>query len=187
MNEHTNHCPSGEQEIHSYSTGSTQPPKKRRGILVLLLAAAIFLLSTFSALSFLNIRLTAALARDPAPQIPVAFFPNKGPVPNRLETLPTLAEEAHEWTVLGIRGVAAPEAYRKFYGLPLGICITEILTDSAADSAGLLAGDTLLRIDGHSLCSEEDLTVALNACEAGKPVTFLLFRNQQQLTVTVTP
>ena len=87
-------------------------------------------------------------------------------------------------------------------GLPVdyGILIERVLPGGAAEKAGLrggnervydgnepvmLGGDLIVAIDGQSVGTPQDLSVALNAHRAGDTVTVTVFRGQRRMTVKV--
>lgn len=61
-----------------------------------------------------------------------------------------------------------------------------IRAGSAAEAAGLLPGDRVLRIDGDEVESFEDLVAAVSI-SADRPMTFLVQRGGGERTLTVTP
>ncbi len=67
------------------------------------------------------------------------------------------------------------------------VTLTNIVTGSPADEAGLLAGDVLVSVDGEALSG--DLASAINmikAHKAGDEVTIVVLRDGQEETVTAT-
>ncbi len=87
---------------------------------------------------------------------------------------------------LGITGEDVPEAYQRYYRLPAGVYITAVADGSAAQKAGLAAGDILLSIDGVRLSGVDALNEALLSLSAGQQVDVLLYRSSKQYTATLT-
>ena len=59
-------------------------------------------------------------------------------------------------------------------------------TTYPADQAGLQSGDIITAINGHPVQNFRDLQTEIGSC-GGKPLSFLVNRNGQQLTLTVIP
>lgn len=162
-------------EHDSYRNGSTRPPKNHGGIVAVLLIAVIFLGGIVSALSILNIRLTRHLSQDP--ESPVIFHDAQD---SSQET------EQSTWPALGLSGEDVPEVYQRYYQLPAGVCITAVADHSAADLAGVSAGDILMALDGNTVSGSQDLDSLLADCLPGQTVQLLLYRDQSQFSLNVT-
>jgi len=60
-------------------------------------------------------------------------------------------------------------------------------TGSAAERAGLKAGDIVLALDGVSITGADDLIRALTGEKIGKDVVLDVLRGTERLTVSLTP
>lgn len=87
---------------------------------------------------------------------------------------------------IGIRCENVPEAYQRYYRLPAGAYITAVEEGSAAQKAGLLAGDILLSIQDIRITSVDELSSALLSMNAGDTVSIIIYRNQKQYSATIT-
>ena len=72
------------------------------------------------------------------------------------------------------------------YGGTRCVQITDVAKDSAAEKAGLRAGDLILEIDGKTVGSNDDLSDIIDGYNAGDTATFTVRRNENRETVTVT-
>lgn len=75
------------------------------------------------------------------------------------------------------------------YGVPLPAeraVIGVVMADRPAAEAGLRAGDRVLRVDGRSVETWQEMAEAINA-SGGRPITLAVLRDGQQRTITVTP
>ena len=167
------------KEHDSYRNGSTRPPKSHGGIIAVLLVAVIFLGGIVSALSILNIRLTQYLAEDP--DAPVIFHDADSHSASSEQT-----DAAHFWPSLGLSGEDVPEVYQRYYALPAGVCITHVEDGSAAGAAGVAAGDILMALNGTAVAGTQELDAVLASCQPGQTVQLLLYRDKQQVTLSVT-
>jgi len=87
---------------------------------------------------------------------------------------------------LGIQGRDISYYYQKFYHLPAGVLITEVLRGGSAQSAGLRTGDIILGLNDTRITDMDTLTTALYACAAGESVTLTIYRAGTQQSVTLT-
>lgn len=72
------------------------------------------------------------------------------------------------------------------YDLETSVQAIEVVEGSAADGE-LLAGDVLLRVDGTRVSQPSDVVDAVTENGAGEPVEFVVERDDERLTVPVTP
>jgi serine protease Do len=75
----------------------------------------------------------------------------------------------------------------KSYGLPStsGALIAEVLPDSPASKAGIVAGDVITRFDGKVVDSSSALPVLVSLTDSGKSVSVEVWRNGRAQTVSV--
>jgi len=67
------------------------------------------------------------------------------------------------------------------------VIVATVEAGSAADSAGLKAGDIVLALDGATITGADDLIRALTGEKIGKSVALDVLRGTERLTVTLTP
>lgn len=70
--------------------------------------------------------------------------------------------------------------------VPAGAFIREVVPGSAAESAGLEAGDIIVRLDGNSLVDESSLVEIINTKKVGDRIEIEYWRNGEFTKVTVT-
>lgn len=93
-------------------------------------------------------------------------------------------EQAPGAAVLGVAGQPV-----ELPGVPegAGVLVAEVVTDSAAASAGLMIGDVLLAIDGAPTASGDDLLRALGGRRPGEPRRLAFLRGGVRREVTAVP
>ena len=103
-----------------------------------------------------------------------------GPRPQFTKAQPTRRtnNNAQRGPVLGITPDITPGGK--------GIAVVEVSAGSAAETAGLQAGDTLLSLNGSAIVDMYDLTYALHGARTGKPVPVIVRRGDKNLTLQVT-
>ena len=160
---------------NSYETGSTKPPKSHRGLIAALLTAVILLCGISTALGLMNIQLTLAL-KDREESRYGAQFSNI-PVTGT-ESLSPADQSAQP--ALGIRGQGLSEIAQRFYRLPPGFWVQDVIPYGPAYKAGLQQGDILLAINGASVTDAQSILSILRRYSPGDLVQILIFRGNQR-------
>ena len=161
-----------QQEQTCYRTGFTQPKKSRRGPVAILLVLTIFFCGINTAFRLLNIRLFREITQDSA------IAPASVSFSQRSQTVVPPGIPA-----LGLSGTEISSFEQLCYQIPTGFYITQVAPGSAAEKAGILPGDILLRFNGTETENLEALENLLNAYAAGDSVSLSLFRNDQEYSV----
>jgi S1-C subfamily serine protease len=68
-----------------------------------------------------------------------------------------------------------------------GVKLIGVRPGSPAEKAGLKAGDVIVEVAGKQIRNLYDYMDALSKVEPNKPVTFVVLRDGQKITVTVVP
>ncbi len=68
---------------------------------------------------------------------------------------------------LGIRGQDVTEEYMEAYGIPEGVCVTEVTAGSPAEKAGLKQGYIITGVNGKKVSTMAQLQERLSQCRAG--------------------
>ena len=87
---------------------------------------------------------------------------------------------------LGISCQDIIENISRMYDIPVGVYITAVAEDSAAEKAGLQAGDIITKINDEDVASFEELTAKKNEHKAGETIELTYVRNGAEDKVTVT-
>ena len=170
-----------EMQQNSYETGSTKPPKSHGGLIAVLLTAVILLCGITTALGLMNIRLTLALQDQNANRYGAQFDHATHPSG---ETLSEGDQDAQP--ALGIRGNALSELAQRFYHLPPGFWIQDVIPNGPAYEAGVRQGDILLAINGTPVATADSIRTLLRQYAPGDTINILLFRGNERLTLSLT-
>ena len=71
---------------------------------------------------------------------------------------------------LGIECIGVTSDVAQMYDLPIGVYVKNVVEGSAAEKAGIKAGDVIVKLDGSSIASDTELIEALGYYEAGETV-----------------
>ena len=75
---------------------------------------------------------------------------------------------------LGVNIISVTNDVAKAYDLPMGVYVKSVVEGSAAEKAGIQAGDVITKVDGSSVSSAEELIEALTYFEAGEAVEIVV-------------
>ena len=65
------------------------------------------------------------------------------------------------------------------YKMPVGIYVTQLVSNLAAEEAGIRAGDVITKFNGEVIKTMEDLQEQLQYCKAGDKVTITVQRSEK--------
>lgn len=168
-----------------YETGAVRPPKERDGLVAVLLVAVILLGGLCSAMGIVNLRLLNRLAEGERTAETVHLLQEQQ-CANRSET--TDPYGCDSIPLLGVDGQTVSEFDRRYYELPQGVLVTDVIQGSSADRAGIRTGDVIVSVAGRSASDWEQLADVLCALASGEAVQLECYRSQtrEQFCVTVT-
>lgn len=73
----------------------------------------------------------------------------------------------------------------QYYGATAGAAVSYIASGGAAENAGLQVGDIITAIDSTSIDTSSALTAALTAYSAGDSAQLTIYRDDQEMTLTI--
>ena len=91
---------------------------------------------------------------------------------NKILNGETLSEKERGY--LGISGYMITKEYSNYYGIPMGIYIREISSNSNAESAGLKVGDIITSVEGTKVTSFSVLSEKLIDKKAGEKISLVV-------------
>ena len=89
-------------------------------------------------------------------------------------------------SMLGIEAEALTHQLAEFFGAKEGVLVRSVVKESAAEKAGIKAGDVIVKIDQTSVSNPSEVTSAVRAARAKKTFPVELLRDKHETTVTVT-
>ena len=87
---------------------------------------------------------------------------------------------------MGIDAEAVEGQLGQFFGVKEGVLIRSVSKGSAAEKAGLRAGDVITKVDGGTVASPNDVTRAIRSARAKKTFPVTLMREKREMSVTLT-
>src|SRR5215831_10583357 len=109
--------------------------------------------------------------------------PNMPEMPNmdmpRFGTMPSRS--------LGIFGepLASEEQLAEFFGVQDGVLVRSVVKGSAAEKAGIKAGDVITKVDDEKVSSSAEITRVLRKDRTKKTITVIVVRNKREMPITV--
>ncbi len=90
--------------------------------------------------------------------------------------------------MLGIEGesLRSEEQLAEFFGVKEGVLVKLVRKNSAAEKAGIKAGDVVVKVDDSKVNTPQEITRALRSLESKKTFTVTVVRNKKEMPLTVT-
>jgi serine protease Do len=120
-----------------------------------------------------------AMAYAPAaPEFPRIEFPPMPDIPHNLMMWRS--------SMLGIEAEPLRGQLAAYFGAKEGVLVRSVTRDSAAEKAGLKAGDVILKVNGTSVTTPGEITSAVRSLEGKQSFPVTLLRDHKEMTVTAT-
>jgi serine protease Do len=94
---------------------------------------------------------------------------------------------SYQSPMLGIMGepLGAEEQFADFLGVKEGVLVKSVNHNSAAEKAGIKAGDVIVKVEDAKVSASGDITRALREARAKKTVTVTIVRQKKEMPITV--
>jgi serine protease Do len=102
--------------------------------------------------------------------------------------IPDLPRPLMMWQsrTLGIESESLNPQLGEFFGAKEGVLIRSVIKGSAAEKAGLKAGDVIIRIGSQKVSAPKDISHALHSMSPAKSVPVTIVRDRKETTMNVT-
>jgi serine protease Do len=87
---------------------------------------------------------------------------------------------------LGVEAESLGPLLAEFFGVKEGVLVRSVLENTAAQKAGIKAGDVITKVDGTPVTSPTELSGAVRSASAKKTYSVELMRDRKPQTVSVT-
>ncbi len=98
--------------------------------------------------------------------------------------VPRFDYQSHMLGILGEPLGQEPQ-FAEFFGVKSGVLVKSVVKNSAAEKAGLKAGDVITKVDGTTVGNPQEITRALRNLNGKTTVTVTVVRNHKEMPVTV--
>ncbi len=109
-------------------------------------------------------------------------------IPDIEVTVPDIPNPTMSWKsgMLGIEAESLHSQLADFFGVKEGVLVRSVVKDSAAQKAGLKAGDVITKVDTAKVNTPREITSAIRSRRSGTfPVTLVRERKEMTLNVTI--
>jgi serine protease Do len=102
--------------------------------------------------------------------------------------MPDLPQPNMSWhnRALGIEAEAVNSQLAEFFGVKKGVLVRSVGKDTAAEKAGIKAGDVIVKVDNVEVSEPSDISRRVRNQDAKNTFPITLVRNRQETTVNVT-
>ena len=111
--------------------------------------------------------------------------PRVAPVP-RAPTPPALSHLLGSGRRLGVTIESIDDQLAEYFGVKEGALVKSVLDGSAAQKAGLKAGDVITSVDGRNVTSAGELIGALPTGSGSHDISLAVTREKKELTLKAT-
>jgi serine protease Do len=88
--------------------------------------------------------------------------------------------------MMGVEAETLGSQLAAYFGVKDGVLVRSVVKDSAAEKAGIKAGDVITKVDGSKVTTPNELSSAVRSASSKKPFSVELVRDHKDLTVSVT-
>ncbi|HMD50627.1 MAG TPA: PDZ domain-containing protein, partial [Bryobacteraceae bacterium] len=86
---------------------------------------------------------------------------------------------------LGVEAEALGTQLAAYFGVKDGVLVRSVLKDSAAEKAGIKAGDVITKIDGAGVTTPNEVSGAVRSASSKKTFQVDLVREHREMSVNV--
>lgn len=101
--------------------------------------------------------------------------------------IPDIPKAYMSWrsTMLGVEAESIDSQLAQYFGVKEGVLVRSVIKGSAAERAGLKAGDVITRVDGTSVSNPREVSTAIRTARSKKSTTLTVMRDRKEIAMTV--
>jgi len=88
--------------------------------------------------------------------------------------------------VLGIECESLGSQLAGFFGVKEGVLVRSVAKDSAAEKAGIRAGDVIVKVDSEAVTSAHEITSLVRAARSKHNFQVVVVRDKKEVSLSVT-
>lgn len=102
--------------------------------------------------------------------------------------MPDMPRSTMSWqsATLGVESESLGSQLAEFFGVKEGVLVRSVMKGSAAEKAGVKAGDVITKVDDQKAASPKDITKALQSLKDKKTFPVTVVRNKKEMILSVT-
>jgi serine protease Do len=128
----------------------------------------------------------SALTVEIPPMPPMPPMPAMPPMPEMGTLTDVLRGHDLRSGILGIECESLGSQLAGFFGVKEGVLVRSVTKDSAAEKAGIRAGDVIVKVDGEAVTSTHEITSLVRAARNKRTFPVVVVRDKQEVTLSVT-
>jgi len=102
-----------------------------------------------------------------------------------MHDLQQMLQDGHT-AVLGVEAESLSPQLAEFFGVKEGVLVRSVVKDSAAEKAGIKAGDVITKVEQEKITSASELSMAIRSARSKTTFPVQIFRDRHEMTVNVT-
>jgi serine protease Do len=87
---------------------------------------------------------------------------------------------------LGVESEALNSQLAEYFGVKEGVLVRSVIKGTAAEKAGIKAGDVITKVGDQKVAAPKDITNALRSASSAKAISITVTRERREMTVNVT-
>jgi serine protease Do len=101
--------------------------------------------------------------------------------------IPDIPKAYMSWrsSILGVEAESVDSQLAQYFGVKEGVLVRSVIKGSAAEKAGLKAGDVITRVDGASVSNPREVSTAIRTARSKKSTTLTVMRDRKEVAMTV--
>ncbi len=88
--------------------------------------------------------------------------------------------------MLGIECEALGSQLAAYFGVKEGVLVRSVGKDTAAEKAGMRAGDVIVKVDGEAVSQVQEISSLVRAARGKRTFPIVVVRDKKEVTLTVT-
>ncbi len=87
---------------------------------------------------------------------------------------------------LGVEAESLSDQLASYFGVKEGVLVRSVKKSSAAEKAGIKAGDVIVKVDSTKVATPKEIATQLRASQSKKTIQLQLFRERKEISLEVT-
>jgi serine protease Do len=101
--------------------------------------------------------------------------------------MPDIPRVFSAWSssALGVEAESLGKQLADYFGVKDGVLVRSVVKGSAAETAGIKAGDVIIKVDQTPVATPSDLSSAVRSARSKKPFTIQVMRDHREMSISV--